>query len=628
MASFFHDNADLQFYFDKGVDWDTLVRLTEADLKAPGSPATVKDAVDFYREIAQMVGEFAAEKIAPYAAEIDQQGVHLKDGEAVFPPRLQGIFDQIKELELHGMCLPRDLGGMWAPLLVNWMCAEMIARGDVSVMAHHGFHGGIALAMLIFSLEEGTTQWDPKKLSLTKTRWEKEIKEIARGDAWGCMDITEPDAGSDMGALKAVGELGPDGKWTITGQKIFITSGHGKYHFVIARTEKVQNPEDPMSGLKGLSMFLVKAYEDGPDGKRHRIVGIDRLEEKIGHHGSATAALNFDKAPADLVGKRGEGFKYMLTLMNNARVAVGFECLGLCESAYRAAKQYASERRSMGKTIDQHELIFEMLNEMEVTILGMRALAIDSCFAEEMFRKSKILGNIADSRRWSVRARRLTPLLKYLAAEGAVDFGRKCIQIHGGNGYMREFPAEKLLRDALVMPIYEGTSQIQALMAMKDTLLGIIKNPQAFVRRQAEARWRMLSRDTLERRVAKLQAQSMNVQQHLLARTAGDKFKSLRDKPIAEWGTEFTKNWDPKRDFAYAMLHAERLARLLIDEAIAEILLEQANKHPERREVLERHLDLAEVRSRHLADEITTTGNRLLERIAHSKGGEAHAKAS
>jgi len=432
-----------------------------------------------------------------------------------------------------------------------------------------------------------------------------------------------------MAKLKAVAVQDPQGNWLVTGQKIFITSGHGKYHFVIARTEKVENPDDPMSGLKGLSMFLVNAYEDGPNGKRTRIVGLDRIEEKIGHHGSATAALNYDRAPAELVGKRGEGFKYMLTLMNNARIAVGFECLGLCEAAYRAAKQYAGERRSMGKTIDQHELIAEMLEEMEITIIALRALAVESCFAEEMSRKSKIMGFEADGKRWGLKARELTPLLKYLAAESAVDFGRKCIQIHGGNGYMKEFPAEKLLRDALVMPIYEGTSQIQALMSMKDTLLGIIKNPQGFVRRQAEARWRTLSRDTLERRVAKLEVQSMNVQQYLMAKTAGDKVKSLRDKPIGDWGTEFTKNWDPKRDFAYALLHAERLARLLIDEACAKVLLKQVKEHPERKEYLERFLDIAEVRSRHLADQITSSGTRLLERLATRNGNaESRARAS
>jgi alkylation response protein AidB-like acyl-CoA dehydrogenase len=501
-------------------------------------------------------------------------------------------------------------------MLVYWMNAEMIARGDVSVMAHHGFHGGIAMAMLIFSHQEGTTEFDAQELKLVRTRWEKQIKEIASGDAWGCMDITEPDAGSDMAKLKAVATQDENGNWFVTGQKIFITSGHGKYHFVIARTEKAGNPDDPFAGLKGLSMFLVPAYEDAPDGTRKRVVGIDRIEDKLGHHGSATAALNFERAPAELVGKRGEGFKYMLTLMNNARVAVGFECLGLCESAYRVSKQYASERQSMGKTIDRHELIADMLDQMEIEIIGMRALAVTACYAEEMFRKEEVFGDAAAGKRWSKRARRLTPLLKYIAAENAVDFGRRAIQIHGGNGYISEFPAEKLLRDALVMPIYEGTSQIQALMAMKDTLIGIIKNPQRFVTRTAQARWRTLSRDPLERRVAKIQLQSLSVQQFLLTRTAGDKVKSLKDKPIGDWMHEFANNWDPKRDFAYAMLHAERLARLLVDEAITEELWAQARKFPERRDVLERYLERAETRSRALADAITTTGDALLARLA------------
>jgi len=627
MANYFQDNPDLQYYFDKGVDWDALVRLTESDLKAPGAHASVKDAVEFYREVATMVGQFSAEEIAPHAADIDHKGVVLKDGEGVLPESMQRIFDRIKELELHSMCLPRDLGGMWAPLLLNWLCGEMIGRADVSVLAHHGFHGGIALAMLVFSLEEGSTDWDPEKLTLRKTRWAEEIKEIGRGDAWGSMDITEPDAGSDMAALKAVGEQDADGNWFVTGQKIFITSGHGKHHFVIARTEKVKNPDDPMSGLQGLSMFLVKAYEDLPDGTRKRIVTLDRIEEKLGHHGSATAALTFERAPAELVGKRGEGFKYMLTLMNNARIGVGFECIGLCEAAYRVAKAYAAERKSMGKTIDQHELIAEMLEEMEIGLIGMRALAVESCFAEEMARKHTLFGHHGSAKRWSKIARRLTPLLKYVAAESAVDFSRKALQIHGGNGYMKEYPAEKLLRDALVMPIYEGTSQIQALMAMKDALVGIIKDPQSFVRKQAQARWRVVAKNGLDRRVTKLRIQSMNVQQFLLAKTAGDKAKSLRDKPISEWGTEFTKNWDPKRDFAYAMLHAERLIKLLTHEAIAEILLAQAKRDPERREYLERYLDLVEVKSRHLAEEITSSGGRFLERLSERKNGGV-AKAS
>jgi hypothetical protein len=215
------------------------------------------------------------------------------------------------------------------------------------------------------------------------------------------------------------------------------------------------------------------------------------------------------------------------------------------------------------------------------------------------------------------KARHITPLLKYFAAEKAVEHARTSLQIHGGNGYTTEYLPEKLLRDALVMPIYEGTSQIQALMSMKDTLGAIISNPQDFVRRMAQARWRSLSsRKPLERRVAQLQTVSLSAQQHLVLRTAGDKVRGLRGKPIGEWSDELTKNWNPKRDFAFAMLHAERLTQLLGDTAIAELLLAQAEKHPERAEVLERHLERAEPKARYLLDQITSTGQRLLEKLS------------
>ena len=630
MANFFKDNDDLQYYFDKGVDWDSLVRITEhefADAEGEGF-STTEEAVDFYRDIMEMFGEFVATEIKPYEKEIDEKGVDFVDGEAVFPERLAGIFERIKELDLHGLPIPRELGGMNTPMLVYFMNSEVMARADVSTMAHHGFHAGIAMAALVFSALEGSSDIDPATGRIIETRWKNVISEIASGKAWGCMDITEPDAGSDMAALRAVGEQDADGNWYVTGEKIFITSGHGKYHFVIARTEET-DPNDPMSGLNGLSMFLVKTYEEDEDGNRNRIVQLSRVEEKLGHHGSATCGLVFDKAPAELVGERGDGFKYMLTLMNNARVGVGFECLGLSESAYRTAVEYAAERGSMGKTIDRHEMIAEYLETMKTEIQGLRAMAVAAGYHEEMAQKLAIslrYGDFDDETRADTerllkshqrKARRITPLLKYFGAEKAVEHARTTLQIHGGNGYITEYLPEKLLRDALVMPIYEGTSQIQALMAMKDTLGGIIKNPQAFVRRMAQARWRSLSsRDPLERRVAQLQSLSFAAQQHLVLKTAGNKVKALRGKPIAEWSDELTKNWDPKRDFAFAMLHAERLIQILTDVMIAELLLEQARKHPERGEILERHLERAEPKARFLLDQITTTGRRLLDKLS------------
>jgi hypothetical protein len=299
------------------------------------------------------------------------------------------------------------------------------------------------------------------------------------------------------------------------------------------------------------------------------------------------------------------------------------------ESAYRTALEYAAERGSMGKTINRHEMIAEYLETMKTEIQGVRAMAVAAGFHEEMAQKLAIAiryGDLDEAQQASMerllkshqrKARRITPLLKYFGAEKAVEHARTALQIHGGNGYITEYLPEKLLRDALVMPIYEGTSQIQALMAMKDTLGGIIENPQAFVRRMAQARWRALSsRNPLERRVAQLQSLSFGAQQHLVLKTAGHKVKGLRGKPLAEWSDELTKNWNPKRDFAFAMLHAERLIQLLGDVMIAELLLAQARKHPEREEVLERHLERAEPRARYLHDRITTTGQRLLDKLS------------
>jgi hypothetical protein len=263
---------------------------------------------------------------------------------------------------------------------------------------------------------------------------------------------------------------------------------------------------------------------------------------------------------------------------------------------------------------------------------------MEACFHEEIATKREIFQQHADRlgvdpsenerlvRRHRRKARRITPLLKYMAAEKSVEMSRRCVQIHGGNGYTKDYPGEKLLRDSMVMPIYEGTSQIQSLMAMRDALTAILKNPQDFVRRMAQARWRSLSsRDALEKRCAKIQLLSLSAQQYLLAKTAGDKLKSLQDKPLTDWPSQFFREWDPKRDFAYAMLHAERLTRLLADAMICEILLGQSRRFPERAEVLERYLDRAEPRARFLHDEITTTGARVLAQLEDHRHVEPNA---
>lgn len=637
MAHFYRDHQELQYYVEHGIDWEPVVELTEREFQFDNGFDDTEEAVDFYRSVLEMVGEFVAEEIDPEVQAIDRKGLELVDGEVEAPEEMEAIFDKLKPLKLHGLTLPRELGGMNCPVLIYMLATEMFGRADVSISAHHGFHGGMAMALLAYSIREGTTDFDDEG-RIDETRFEEEIREIVAGEAWGSMDITEPDAGSDMAALETRAERDEEGTWRLNGRKIFITSGHGKYHVVIARTEDPDG-DGAFAGLKGLSTFLVQAWEEDEEGGRHRHATIERLEEKLGHHASATCAIRFDDTPAELIGERGEGFEQMLLLMNNARIAVGFESIGLCEKAYRLARDYASERETMGKPIERHEMIADYLDEMKTDIQGLRALAVHSAFHEEMHRKLEIelersdpsgetresLEAERDEHRWE--ARRTTPLLKYLAAEKAVEMARRCLQIHGGVGYTKEYEPEKLLRDATVMPIYEGTSQIQALMATKDRLSKIIEAPHRFLEQLARARWRTwAASDELERGLAEVQLASLRAQRTIVSRTALDKLERMvQETPVADWPDELLGAWHPNRDFAHALLHAERLTRLLADEAICEVLYEQACEHPERREVLARYLERARPRCRHLADVIDSRGERLLGELEERRSVRSDA---
>lgn len=631
MGSFYADNDDLRFYVEEGIDWGPLLESTRFGAGAEGVPP-LDESVSTWRDVLEMVGTFAAEEIAPHAAEIDRTPMRLVDGEVVFPTQLQTIFDQIAGLGLHGLCVPTDLGGMNCPLLLYLFTAEMFARADVSVMTHHGFHGGIAMALLMYSAMEGTTTIDKREGRIVATRFSGPIADMISGNAWGSMDITEPNAGSDMGALRVVGEQDADGSWFVSGQKIFVTSGHGRYHIVIARTERDEHGWKP--GLEALSLFLVETFTVDEGGRRRRLATIERVEEKLGHHGSATVSVNFDHTPAQLIGKRGEGFRQMLLLMNNARISVGFESLGLCEAAWRMARTYAAVRESMGKTINKHEIIADYLDEMESDIQGIRALAVHAAYHEELSQREQLrlkylmderdpehaaLSRKVDKMRWA--SRRVTPLIKFIAAEKAVEMARRAIQIHGGFGYTTEYGAEKLLRDALVLPIYEGTSQIQALMATKDNLLWIMKNPKAFARELADTSWRgRFSADPLERGAARLRNHALTAQAALMTRVAKGKLGQADGWSPTALKAAFA-DWDPKTDFAPALLHAERLTWLLVDAAVAEVLLEQATKHPKRRPLLAKWIERAEPRARHNLDLIRSTGDRLLAELGGGSAG-------
>ncbi len=625
-GNFFRDNDDLLFQFKNGLAWEELAALAEAGYTYPDGHRTFEEAMAFYEAAMEQVGAFSAREVAPRGPRIDARGTWLRDGEVQFPEDLNTIFRGMRELGFFGLSLPRELGGMNGPIALYFMANELLARGDVSVMTHFGMHGGVALSLLQFAAREGALTLDEEGRFVT-CRFDGPIREIARGEQFGCMVLTEPGAGSDLGAIAAKA-VQRGGRWLLSGEKIFITSGHAQHQLVLARTEGEE------SGLAGLSLFLVPRTVTR-DGKRTANVAITKLEEKLGHHGSATVSLLYDESEGELIGAPGEGFAYMASLMNAARLGVGFEAIGNAEAALRAARAYAAQRVSMGRTIDRHELIAEKLFEMELWVKGLRALAFDAANSAELSSRLELLLSAhptmsakarAEERqraqRHARKARRLTPLLKYLAGERGVGLCLDAMQLFGGMGYIDETGVHKRLRDALVFPIYEGTSQIQALMATKDHLLRTARDPAGFLRRYARAQ--LAARrggDPLARELWRAQSLVAGATQTLMLRIVGRKVRAdLRQAPqevaAQEWGRfltrDFLRRWDLRTDFAPGLLHAERLTRMLGDVAIGKVLVRQAGQHPERRALAEWWLHRMSLRVEALAKELARDDGAVL----------------
>lgn len=634
-SNFFLDNDDLRFQLSR-IDWETLTKLQEEMFLDDDRFTSGADAKAFFEELLTTLGEFTAKEIAPHERELDEQHPHFHDGVVDEAPRLKQIFKSLGELGAMGLPVPRRLGGLNAPLIVNSVLLEMLCRADASVCGQFAFYGGIAGALLFYAGDEGSITYENGKP--VSSRFDDVARRIATGKEWGAMVLTEPQAGSDMARLQSKAVEQKDGSFKLTGQKIYITAGHGEHHVVIARTED----ETTHPGLKGLSLFYVPAHI-GPDGKgcpkdakgaQPNLV-IGGIETKMGQHSAVAATIHYEESYAELIGKRGEGFRLMLVLMNNARIAVAFESLGTCEAAFRTARSWAEERVSMGKPIAQHEMIADYLDEMDVVIRGLRAVTFEAAFHEEVATRLKIQLKVQppsneDERRAmqrseknsARRARQLTPLIKYWGGEEAVRQTRMCMQILGGIGYIVETGAEKLLRDALVIPVYEGTSQIQSLMALKDNLQAAIKNPARFAKDVAETRLQALSAsDPLDRGAARMKMSALSAMQTIISRIAADKISGVGKKPMSEWRSSLTKNWDPAVDFSFGMLHAERLTKLLTWSVTAEILTAQAKAvagtadADERREIAERFIERFEPRCKGVIAEIEATSPSLLARL-------------
>ena len=626
--NFFTDNEDLQFHI-RTADWGKLLPLLEAYEDPSEALSDPDEAATFYAEMLETIGQFAAEQIAPHTEELDSQHPIQNGEEVETAPRLATILNGLAELGAMGLMMPRRVGGLNLPVVLGSAVSELLARGDVSVMSAYGFYGGVGLVLTSYAIEEGNFELDENN-RITSMRFDEELKKIAAGEEWGAMLLTEPNAGSDLAQIGTKAVEQEDGTWRINGQKIWITSGHGEHHIVLARSE------DPgkLGGLKGLSLYYVPAHVE-KDGQRVRNVEMGGLEEKMGQHSGVAATINLEDSVGYLIGQRGHGFRGMLLLMNNARILVGFEGLGIMEAAYRQAEAYALERVTMGKPIAKHEMIADYLDEMKITTIGLRALSFEAASNEEMAHRLRVKLKIEPPKNheekralekeilsYKNRARMSTPLIKYVGGEEAVRFARMNMQILGGVGYMKEYGAEKLLRDALILPIYEGTSQIQSLMALKDNLQKVLRNPTKALSRFAALKLEAVTgRDEMEKALARVRVVKYAAMQSIFTRIVSDKFGDMKDKPLLEWKASFLKTWDPAKDFSFGLWHAERLTKILSMVAISEALVRLARRvadtedGPKRRELALQYMERFEPKAKGVLEEIDSYGPSLLDRL-------------
>ena len=454
MANFYIDNKDLQYHLSHPL-MKRIIELKErnfADAKEYDyAPQDVEDALDSYRRVLEIVGDVCGEVIAANAESVDHEGPRVVNDHVEYASGTVRNIEALNAAGLGGMTLPRKYDGLNMPVTCFAMANEMVARADA------GFEN-------IWGLQDCAETINEFASEEIKQRF---LPRVSAGETCA-MDLTEPDAGSDLGAvmLKASWDEAA-GVWRLNGCKRFITNGDGDISLVLARTE------EGTKDARGLSMLIYDKRDGG--------VKVRRIENKLGIKGSPTCELVFNNAPAVLVGDRKMGLiKYVMSLMNAARLGIAAQSTGLCEAAYREALKYAKEREQFGKAIINFAAVREMLKNMEAKTLASRAMLYETARFVDIYKQ---LTHISHDRSLEAEERQemkfynrladgFTPLAKMFASEYANEVAYDSIQIHGGSGYMKDYACERLYRDARIMNIYEGTTQLQVVAAINHVTKG------------------------------------------------------------------------------------------------------------------------------------------------------------
>jgi len=455
MANFYTDNENLKFHLTHPL-MEKIVRLKEKDYiekdKFDYAPRDFEDAVDSYDKVLEIIGEISGDIIGPNAEGVDHDGPQLIDNEVKYAPGTVDNLQALTKAGLFGMSLPREYDGLNFPMIPYVMAAEVVSRADAGFANIWGLQD-CAETIHEFASDEIKREYLPR---------------INKG-ATAAMDLTEPDAGSDLQAVQLKATLNPaDNTWYLDGVKRFITNGDADISLVLARSEP--NTSD----ARGLSLFV---YD-----RTSQAVKIRRIENKLGIKGSPTCELVFKNAPAKLVGDTKMGLiKYVMSLMNSARLGVGAQSVGIAEAAWREAQKYAEEREQFGKAIIQYPAVYEMLKNMKVKTDAIRTLLYETARFVDIYKAYTFISHDRklepaereEFKHYLKLADVFTPLLKLMSSEYCNQIAYDALQIHGGTGYMKDFPVERLYRDARITTIYEGTSQLQVVAAIRGVGNGV-----------------------------------------------------------------------------------------------------------------------------------------------------------
>ncbi len=531
MANFYTDTPQFKHHLNHPL-MKRIVELRERNYADKDTydyaPMDFEDAMDSYDKVLEVVGEICGEIIEPNAEAVDQHGPTVADGRVTYAPQTRENLDALNKAELMGMGLPRRFGGLNFPMVPYMMSADIVSRADASFQN-------------IWMLQDcGETIYE----FADEEQQKKYLSRVVQGETMS-MDLTEPDAGSDLQAVMLKATFNEEEQqWYLNGVKRFITNGDADIHLVLARSE------EGTKDARGLSMFV---YD-----KRNGGVNVRRIENKMGIKGAPTCELVFKNAKAELVGTRRMGLiKYVMSLMNGARLGIMAQSVGLADAAYREAYTYAIERRQFGKTIIEFPPVYEMIANMRAKMDASRTFLYETCRFVDMY---KTMEDIARERTLTPEERKemkyysrladaFTPLGKAMTSEYANQNAYDAIQVHGGSGFMKDYKCERLYRDARITNIYEGTTQLQVIAAIRHVTTG-----------------------TYLQRIKEYEAMSVSPSLETLQRTL---------KKMAQMYEKLVELVTTPKDEEYLDFHARRLVECAGHIIMGHLLLQDANKNPE-----------------------------------------------